>query len=83
MQRILKLKPKGVASEMGGLAVNNKGLTLKELLQPASHYGAKVRKDALLGIKDLFLKHPEELKLHKYAVIEKLPEHIGDDDRAV
>ncbi|KAK9930243.1 hypothetical protein M0R45_027286 [Rubus argutus] len=40
-------------------------------------------KDALLGIKDLFLKHPEELRLHKYAVIEKLPKHIGDDDRAV
>ncbi|PRQ56015.1 putative pre-rRNA-processing protein IPI1/Testis-expressed sequence 10 protein [Rosa chinensis] len=40
-------------------------------------------KNALLGIKDLFFKHPEELRLHKYAVIEKLCERIGDDDRLV
>jgi pre-rRNA-processing protein IPI1 len=38
------LPEQGVASEMGGLAVNNKGLTLKELLQQASHYSAKVSK---------------------------------------
>lgn len=36
-----------------------------------------------MGIKDLFLKHPDELRLHKYAVIEKLRERIGDDDRLV
>lgn len=34
-----------------------------------------------MGIKDLFKKYPEELRLHKYAVIEKLRERIGDDDR--
>lgn len=33
-----------------------------------------------MGIKDLFKKYPEELRLHKYAVIEKLRERIGDDD---
>lgn len=37
----------------------------------------------MLGIKDLFLKHPDELRSHKYAVIEKLRERIGDDDRLV
>lgn len=39
--------------------------------------------DALLGIKDILLKHPAELKLHKLAVIEKLRERIGDDDKLV
>lgn len=39
--------------------------------------------DALIGIRDLFLKHPAELRLHKYAVIEKLRERIADDDKAV
>jgi pre-rRNA-processing protein IPI1 len=33
-----------VASEKVGLAVNKKGLTLKELLQQTSHHNAKVRK---------------------------------------
>lgn len=36
-----------------------------------------------MGIKDLFKKYPEELRQHKYAVIEKLRERIGDDDRVV
>ncbi|KAJ6406758.1 hypothetical protein OIU84_010300 [Salix udensis] len=39
--------------------------------------------DALMGMKDLFLKYPEELKLHRYAVIEKLRERISDDDKTV
>ncbi|XP_021822389.1 uncharacterized protein LOC110763822 isoform X1 [Prunus avium] len=74
------LPEQSVASEKAGLAVNKRGLTLKELLQQTSHYSSKVRKEALLGIKDLFKKYPEELRLHKYAVIEKLRERIGDDD---
>ncbi|XP_050380757.1 uncharacterized protein LOC126797993 isoform X2 [Argentina anserina] len=81
--KAIVLPEQSVASEKSGLAVNKKGLTLKELLQQTSHYNSKVRKDALLGIKDLFLKHPEELRLHKYAVIEKLRERIGDDDKLV
>ena len=39
--------------------------------------------DALMGMKDLFLNHPEELKLHRYAVIEKLRERISDDGKIV
>lgn len=39
--------------------------------------------DALMGIKDLVLKHPAELKLHRYAVIDKLRERISDDDKVV
>lgn len=38
---------------------------------------------ALLGIRDLFIKYPAELKLHRYAVIEKLRERIDDDDKVV
>ncbi|XP_021623442.1 testis-expressed protein 10 homolog isoform X2 [Manihot esculenta] len=77
------LPEQSVASEKTGLAVSKKGLTLKELLQQTSHHNAKVRKDALMGMKDLFLKHPEELKLHRYAVIEKLRERVSDEDKVV
>ncbi|KAF2289634.1 hypothetical protein GH714_037626 [Hevea brasiliensis] len=52
------------------LAVSKKGLTLKELLQRTSHRNAKVRKDALMGMKDLFLMYPEELKLNMHEVIQ-------------
>jgi len=37
----------------------------------------------LLGIRELLLKHPTELKLHKLAIIEKLRERISDDDKVV
>ncbi|KAJ1379063.1 Pre-rRNA-processing protein Ipi1, N-terminal, partial [Sesbania bispinosa] len=77
------LPEQSVAAEKAGLAVNKKGLTLKELLQQTSHHNVKVRRDALMGIKDLFIKYPAELKLHKYAAVEKLRERIGDDDKMV
>lgn len=81
--KAIVLPEQSVASDRAGLAVNKKGLTLKELLQQTSHHNPKVRRDALMGIKDLFLKHPDELRLHMYAVVEKLRERIGDDDKLV
>ncbi|GAY32934.1 hypothetical protein CUMW_004800 [Citrus unshiu] len=77
------LPEQSVASEKAGLAVSKKGLTLKELLQQTSHHNSKVRRDALMGLKDLFQKYPAELRSHRYAVIEKLRERIGDDDKVV
>ncbi|KAI4324720.1 hypothetical protein MLD38_030180 [Melastoma candidum] len=77
------LPEQSVAATKDGLAVNKKGLTLKELLQQTSHHNPKVRRDALHGIRDLFLNHPEELSLHKYAIMEKLRERISDDDTVV
>ncbi|GFY87094.1 ARM repeat superfamily protein [Actinidia rufa] len=66
-----------------GLAVSKKGLTLKELLQQTSHHNPKVRKDALIGVRDILLKYPTELRSHKLAIIEKLRERISDDDKVV
>ncbi|XP_042501520.1 uncharacterized protein LOC122079264 isoform X2 [Macadamia integrifolia] len=77
------LPEQSVASDKAGLAVSKKGLTLKELLQQTSHHNAKVRKDALIGIKDLVRKHPAELKLHKLAIVEKLRERISDENKSV
>ncbi|KAH7554167.1 hypothetical protein JRO89_XS12G0124800 [Xanthoceras sorbifolium] len=81
--KAIVLPEQSVASEKAGLALSKKGLTLKELLQQTSHHNAKVRKDALLGIKDLFQRYPAELRLHRYIVIEKLRERISDNDRVV
>ncbi|KAM2463413.1 hypothetical protein ACFX1W_002766 [Malus domestica] len=46
--KAIVLPEQSVASEKAGLAVNNKGLTLKELLQQISHYNPKVRKGMLM-----------------------------------
>ncbi|XP_022640237.1 uncharacterized protein LOC106770179 isoform X2 [Vigna radiata var. radiata] len=81
--KAIVLPEQSVAAEKAGLAVNKKGLTLKELLQQTSHHNHKVRRDALMGIKDLFTRHPAEQKSHRYATVEKLRERIGDDDKVV
>ncbi|XP_010927983.1 uncharacterized protein [Elaeis guineensis] len=81
--KAIVLPEQSVASERVGLAVNKKGLTLRELLQQTSHHNAKIRKAALTGIKDLVLKHPSELRLHKLSIIEKLRERICDNDKGV
>ncbi|KAG0494528.1 hypothetical protein HPP92_005522 [Vanilla planifolia] len=77
------LPEQSIATEKVGLAVDRKGLTLRELFQQTSHHNARTRKAALLGIKDLMLKHPLELKLHKFAIVEKLRERICDNDKVV
>ncbi|KAJ0986774.1 hypothetical protein J5N97_005130 [Dioscorea zingiberensis] len=81
--KAIVLPEQSVASERSGMAVNKKGLTLRELLQQTSHHNAKIRKVALNGIRDLVLKHPSELKLHKLTIIEKLRERISDSDKLV
>ncbi|KAL4340356.1 hypothetical protein GQ457_08G017540 [Hibiscus cannabinus] len=81
--KAIVLPEQSVATNKEGLAVSKKGLTLKELLQQTSHHNAKVRRDALMGIKDLVINHPAELRQHRYAVIEKLRERISDDDKVV
>nr|XP_043635308.1 uncharacterized protein LOC122606512 [Erigeron canadensis] len=77
------LPEQSLVSDKAGLAVSKKGLTLKELLQQTSHHNVKVRRDALMGIRDIFLKHPEELKMHRLSVIEKLRERMSDEDKTV
>ncbi|AEE82411.1 Rix1 complex component [Arabidopsis thaliana] len=77
------LAEQNVAAEKSGLATSKKGLTLKDLLPQTSHCNAKLRKDALNGLKDLLKNHPAELQSHKYAIIQKLRERIMDDDSLV
>ncbi|KAG2566778.1 uncharacterized protein LOC120681874 isoform X1 [Panicum virgatum] len=81
--KTIVLPEQSMASERAGMAVNKRGLTLRELLQQTAHYNANVRRAALNGIKDIVVKHPTELKLHKVAIIEKLQERICDTDKVV
>ncbi|XP_062184458.1 uncharacterized protein LOC133888289 [Phragmites australis] len=81
--KAIVLPEQTMASERAGMAVNKRGLTLRELLQQTVHYNANVRRAALNGIKDIVVKHPTELKLHKVAIIEKLQERICDTDKVV
>ncbi|XP_074270765.1 uncharacterized protein LOC141594662 [Silene latifolia] len=77
------LPEQSIASDKAGLALSKKGQSLKELLQQTSHHNVKVRRDALIGVREILLKDPTELRDHKLAIIEKLRERINDDDKVV
>ncbi|KAL9247043.1 hypothetical protein vseg_020514 [Gypsophila vaccaria] len=81
--KAIVLPEQSVASDKAGLALSKKGQSLKELLQQTSHHNVKVRRDALVGVREILLKDPTELKDHKLAIIEKLRERINDDDKVV
>ncbi|KAL2644793.1 hypothetical protein R1flu_012380 [Riccia fluitans] len=72
-----------VGQDKSGLAVSQRKQTLKELLSQTSHYSERTRKDALIGLKDLFGRHPKELIMHAVVVIEKLSPRITDADKGV
>ncbi|BBN01905.1 pre-rRNA-processing protein IPI1 [Marchantia polymorpha subsp. ruderalis] len=72
-----------VAQDKSGLAVNQRKQTLKELLAQTTHYSERTRKDALMGLKDLFGRHQKELVMHAVVVIEKLFPRVTDTDKNV
>lgn len=72
-----------VAADKDGVAVNQRRQSLKELLTQSMHYSEKVRKDALMGLKDLFTRFPTELPMHAMPIVEKLSPRITDYDKAV
>nr|CAD1829335.1 unnamed protein product [Ananas comosus var. bracteatus] len=80
--KAIVLPEQSMAADRGGLAVNKRGLTLAELLNQTSHHNVKIRKAALHGLKELFIKYPSELTLHK-PIIERLCLRMCDSDRVV
>ncbi|CAN8258267.1 unnamed protein product [Cochlearia groenlandica] len=77
------LPEQSVAAEKSGYAKSKKSLTLHELLPRTLHPNSKVRKNALLGIEELFKSHPSELQSNKYACVDKLKGRVSDCDSQV
>lgn len=77
------LPEQSVAQNKEGIALNLRRQSLKDLLTQSTHYSERIRKEALLGIKDLISRHPAELALHAVSILEKLSPRITDGDKAV
>ncbi|RKO90901.1 hypothetical protein BDK51DRAFT_31444 [Blyttiomyces helicus] len=60
--------------------VNSRNRTLKELMVQVRHYAAQTRKEAIIGIRDLYNKHPEALHTNLSLVLEGLTRLIVDED---
>lgn len=81
--KAILLPGQSVAQEKDGFAVSSRRQTLKELLMQTSHHNDHVRKEAVLGIKDLLSRHPEELSSHAVTLVEKLCPRMIDTDKSV
>ena len=72
-----------LGAEGKGDAVTGRGLSMPELLNQTQHYSARVRKDALEGIKELLQTHPEVLTASAATVVEKVAERLVDQEQIV
>ncbi|KAJ4896615.1 ARM repeat superfamily protein [Raphanus sativus] len=77
------IREQSVAADKDGFATSHKNATLQELLRQITHPNAKVRKNALLGIQDIFKSHPAELQSNKYTIVGCLKGRICDVDKHV
>jgi pre-rRNA-processing protein IPI1 len=58
-------------------------LLTQDLLNQTGHYNEKSRKHALVGLGDLFTRHPGELAAHVGAVYSRVVERMADSDEDV
>lgn len=66
------------ADDEAGAKVTTRGLSINELMNQTTHYSARVRKEALDGVKELLCAHPDVLSTTAATVIEKVAERLVD-----
>lgn len=62
---------------------NSRQLNLSDLFSQIKHYSVSVRKDALLGLKDLLQKHTHVLTLECASILQIILPCILDEDKSV
>ncbi|CAG9464685.1 unnamed protein product [Pedinophyceae sp. YPF-701] len=73
----------GLLDDKSTQATSLRNLTLPELLTQSGHYSAKVRRDALDGLADLFSHHPAEVQSSAGPLLQRIGERASDEDKDV
>ena len=79
----INLSVQSLGTEGKGDQVTGRGLSMPELLNQCQHYSARVRKDALDGIKELLETHPTSLVPCAATCVEKVAERLVDQEQIV
>uniref|UniRef100_A0A915B858 Pre-rRNA-processing protein Ipi1 N-terminal domain-containing protein n=1 Tax=Parascaris univalens TaxID=6257 RepID=A0A915B858_PARUN len=66
-------------STSANICVSHRGLTLDELCRQLGHYNLNVRKDAIIGVRQLLSSHPELIPRHLCLLIPAVGRLIADD----
>jgi hypothetical protein len=81
--RAISMPVQSIAEDKSGKLVNQRNLSLEDLLTQLKHYNATVRKDAVLGLRDLLAEYPQLIALNLSAIAQAVVPLILDDERNV
>ncbi|KAI8870802.1 hypothetical protein GQ42DRAFT_109606, partial [Ramicandelaber brevisporus] len=83
--RSIALPSQSITADKSGELTNSRNLTLRDLLTQLRHYNGTVRKEALIGLKDLMQRdvYGSVLRTQLGGLIEGLVKCILDDERDV
>ncbi|PWZ02458.1 hypothetical protein BCV70DRAFT_196701 [Testicularia cyperi] len=81
--RTIALPQQSITSDKSGKLVTSRNLTLSDLAQQLRHYSANVRKEAVVGVREILTLHPVLITSAVGQILPDLSRCIGDDEGAV
>ncbi|KAH7032464.1 hypothetical protein BKA57DRAFT_497400 [Linnemannia elongata] len=81
--KAISLPSQSISHDKTALLTNSRNVTFAELMTQLKHYSPGTRKDALLGLRDLFHRHPHLLPLHLGVLVNSVVRLLIDDSGVV
>ncbi|KAF9191009.1 hypothetical protein BGZ51_003421 [Haplosporangium sp. Z 767] len=81
--KAISLPSQSISHDKTALLTNSRNATFAELMTQLKHYSPGTRKDALLGLRDLFHRHPHLLPLHLGVLVNSVVRLLIDDSSVV
>ncbi|KAI1304865.1 hypothetical protein EDD11_005038 [Mortierella claussenii] len=81
--KAISLPSQSITHDKTALLTNSRNVTFMELITQLKHYSPGTRKDALLGLRDLFHRHPHLLPLHLGVLVNTVVRLLIDDSSVV
>ncbi|KAG0047219.1 hypothetical protein BGZ83_007690 [Gryganskiella cystojenkinii] len=81
--KAISLPSQSITHDKTTLLTNSRNVTFSELMTQLKHYSPSTRKDALLGLRDLFHRHPHLLPLHLGVLVNTIVRLLIDDSSMV
>ncbi|KAF9570991.1 hypothetical protein EC968_001132 [Mortierella alpina] len=81
--KAISLPSQSISHDKTAALTNSRNVTFAELMTQLKHYSPGTRKDALLGLRDLFHRHPHLLPLHLGVLVNSIVRLLIDDSSVV
>ncbi|KAF9276766.1 hypothetical protein BGZ68_009767 [Mortierella alpina] len=81
--RAISLPSQSISHDKTTALTNSRNVTFAELMTQLKHYSPGTRKDALLGLRDLFHRHSHLLPLHLGVLVNSIVRLLIDDSSIV